>query len=87
MDIGITLNHIESVRSLATSPICIHYVSMHTDTYSIYIYSIYIYIYLKKKSRYHIFQHILICPLCFSTVCLTFVDQKGSATAHLGWIS
>ena len=23
MDIGITLNHIESVRSLATSPICI----------------------------------------------------------------
>ena len=94
MDKGITLNHIESVRSLATSPICIHYVSVHTDTYSIYIYSIYIYIYIHIYLKIfldiiysNIYIYILICPLCFTTVCLTSVDQKASATAHLGWIS
>ena len=54
----------------------------------IHIQYIYIHTYISEKdSRYHIFQHILICPLCFTTVCLTSVDQKGSATAHLGWIS
>lgn len=44
----------------------------------IHIQYIYIYIYICRISRYHVFQHILICHLCFTAVCLTSVDQKGS---------